>query len=64
MNSTTFKNLAIGQTFYTDRNSESGLLADLGKPGRIAYTKRTVRTYTDSDGVVCRVGSLGVQVWI
>jgi hypothetical protein len=68
---TKFATLGIGELFHFNRNSESGLLADLDRPGRDMFRKRSARTYECveahtsrwSVGEASRVGSVHARVW-
>jgi hypothetical protein len=71
MNPMKFRDLAIGDTFHFNRNLESGLLADLDRPGLDTFRKLSARTYECSGaetsrwkvGETSRIGSVSAKVW-
>lgn len=59
-----FKDLAVGEEFRLSRYSQSGLLADLSKPGDVIYRKKSARTYERVvTGTHLRVGSIKARTW-
>ncbi len=66
-----FADLTIGQQFHFNRNAESGLLADLDRPGQDTFRKLSARTYECVGahtsrwrvGDKSRVGSIHAKVW-
>lgn len=63
METSTFKNLNIGDKFRFSRLSESGLLQDTDKPGRIVYTKISARRWKCDAYGIGSVGSINVTVY-
>ncbi len=69
---TDFSTLCIGDRFHFGRNPETGLLADLDKPGLDTFCKLSTRTYECvsaktsrwSVGDRSRIGSVRAKVWI
>jgi hypothetical protein len=68
---TRFQDLGIGESFHFSRNPESGLLADLDRPGLDTFRKVSARTYECVGaetsrwkiGERSRVGSIKAKVW-
>ena len=60
---TKFKDLAVGDEFRFNRNLESGLLADLKSPGRIAYRKVSRTEWECAEHGRGSVGSVDAKVW-
>jgi hypothetical protein len=63
METTTFKNLRVGDTFHFSRNPESGL-TDLDKPGRVTYVKTSARGWSNDNEQTGKVGSINARVWV
>jgi len=68
---TRFRDLMVGEDFHFDRCIESGLIMDLGSPGRDVFRKVSARTFECvkaetsrfKAGERSRVGSVRAQVW-
>lgn len=66
-----FRDLAVRQTFHFNRNLESGMIADLNRPGLDTFRKCSARTYECvtaissryTIGERSRVGSINAKVW-